>query len=243
MCLTGKEEDVALRKAVVILLFFAMFLGIRSVAQAVVFLDDFSFFDTNKWDVKSGSVGTQIQIADADSDSDTELFLSRRNNIRARIHSKDRFSYGILEADIIPNGIYQKFGLGVNAGEWSGIDRGFYFDTLNAYYGGGTDTISWVVYNGSQYIHGSISGVLWNQWHHLAINWQPSTVTFIVDGNIKKEYSITYSGTLPIGIYNDRDGSYYVDDVRYNTPSVVPEPSSIFLTLFGLFGIVSGRKK
>ena len=232
-----------MKRTFVVSLLFAMFLGMSSVAQAVVFLDDFSSFDTNKWDVKSGSVGTQIQITDADANSDTELYIKEVNGVRGRIHSKDSFGYGVLEADVMPGGDYQKVGFGVNAGEWPGIDRGFYFDTLNAYYGGGLNTISWVVYDGSQYIHGAISNVTWNQWHHLTINWQPSVVSFMVDGEVKKEYSINYNGTLPISIYNDRTGDYYVDNVRYRSPSVVPEPSAISLTLFGLLAIAGRRKR
>ena len=114
-------------------------------------------------------------------------------------------------------GDYQKFGFGINAGEFSRPFAGFYFDTLE------TDdekTVSAIIRDVSdtgtvtEISRALIENVKRDEFYTFTIEWSSAEIAFYVDGAEKARTAFVYDGALPIGIWNDRPGTMVTDYVE-----------------------------
>jgi hypothetical protein len=106
-------------------------------------------------------------------------------------------------------GSYQKFGFNPNPTEQPAPGIGLYFDTLET-----PNTITAQIWRvpGGRTTHQI--PLPWGAWYELAIRWTPTDVTYFVDGVSRAQMPAVWSGTLPLGIWNDRGSTMQTDRVR-----------------------------
>ncbi len=113
-------------------------------------------------------------------------------------------------ATVVLGGDYQKFGFGVN-GESGPV--GFYFDSWDHNLSANTNSVRALVYSqqGGLLLE-QPTAATWGSFHDLTVQWLPTKVNFLVDGNrIASFQPISGIPSLPLGIWNDRTPTMLVD--------------------------------
>lgn len=200
-----------------------------SIASASLLHDDFTGnqLDPLLWSILNGGVGVHV--------SGGVLEISGGPDHK-RINSVETFNPGAngvsVTGSIDLNGDFHKFGFNVN-GEYGANNIGIYFDTYDDSLGENQNTVRALVYDrslGSLLLSEKVA-VGWGSFHDLSISWLPDALKFYIDGSQVAQLSLAVSGSLPVGIWNDRGWSMQTDSV---TVSAVPLPASICLFLSGI---------
>ncbi|MCK4444320.1 MAG: hypothetical protein KAW09_07235, partial [Thermoplasmata archaeon] len=186
----------------------ASILPVQSAMATDVVFDDFSgtTLETTRWSVLKG--GSYINVGDGE--------LDMTSDGHKRIDSIATFGPGnSAETRMKLNGDYQKFGFRINPHGYSPTIVGFYFDTLEAAYGGEEDYIHALVWEktseGMTKLLDQSIPATWNEWHIFEIVWKSDEVLFLVDDVTSASVSFAYSGNLPVGFWNDRSSTMLVD--------------------------------
>jgi hypothetical protein len=115
-------------------------------------------------------------------------------------------------ARIDPNARWQKFGYGVNS---VGTPIGYYFDTYAiGVEGTDSNSVRVIVNSANTELMNQRIPVSWGQFHEFSITRSTSGVTFFIDGQQVAQFASTFSGALPVGVWDDRAFSMLTDYVR-----------------------------
>jgi len=221
--------------------FVVLFLLTSYGHSTTLFSDNFngSSLDTSQWAVLFGNScisasGGNLNLSGYycyPSDADPE---------HKSIESTQTFSQGVsgitASARINIGGDYQSFGFNRQS---TLASMAIYFDSYDNSLGANANTIRAFIYTanptGTLLFNESIP-VSWGAYHDFTINWLPSEIEFLIDGNLYKSFAYTTGNiSLPVNIVNDRVPLMLVDSINITTYSnSVPEPNTIWLILAAL---------
>ncbi len=228
-----------------------LFVGlINAIAQGStstpLFCDDFNgtTLDKSKWTVFVDSLGQYHEPYVSDGLLYSQGYHTRIDSIETFAPTEQNV---ITSARIRLGGAVNKFGFATNPNERPGPLTGYYFDTLHL------DPTVPSDYQGQEhYVHalawsnpgdGSIVNLLnveipvtWYEFHEFAIERTLSEVIYSIDGHEVARVEDTFTGSLPVSVWNDRWDLMQTDWV-----CVTPEPATVLL--FGLGGVLLRKRK
>jgi hypothetical protein len=182
------------------------------------FRDDFDVsLDDSKWIIIAG--GNVISISDG--------YLTMKDIYYQRINSAQLFSPMngkiVVKARILFSGWYQKFGLNINGANFNvhGQTMGFYFDTFAEDDEGQQNQLRVVVADvpsPEKWTPLMVQSIplAWNIFHILTIELSSNEVVFQIDDAVVARYSCQFTGSVPVGLWNDRQGTMTTDWVEVN---------------------------
>lgn len=165
--------------------------------------------DLTKWMILDGSPGVSV---------DNGTLILRGSPDHKRVNSIAQFAppaggaVTVSARVYVGQGDYQKFGFNVNAIEFAAPTAGFYFDTLEV-----PDTVTAIVWlvPGEPVVQ-QLS-LPWDSWYEFAVRWTGTDVTFFIDGVARAQVPFVWTSALPVGAWNDRPGTMYVDWLMVDT--------------------------
>ncbi len=193
-----------------------------------VFSDDFngSSLNENEWGIYegSGNAGVGYRKREAISVGNGELDITGRGDVAGGLALNRNYTYGRFEVRAKTD---KGAGYGPATLLWPSSERwpvDGEIDISEVPNGDRHMSGSYLHWGDSNNVIGHESTGDWSQWHTYAVEWEPSKVTFSIDGNVT--WTVTQQEAIPssahfLGLQLDVGNGGFIDGPDSSTPSAV----------------------